>query len=255
MAKKKSHKVTAYYRKLHLQCIQSLERYVQSGSKDALHELRVSLKKLDALFWVANKLILDFRRRKLFSSYRSLFKRAGIIRDAQVQLELLETFDKEGDLAAVSQHLKNEITDQHQKLVAAAPDLQLQLHKLPLTIPPYFNQMQVKEVARFTEKLIKKQEKKWKKMPSNKNLHHSRKPIKHLLYLTAFLAETDEKSLSKTEAKHWDKLQQTLGNYHDYTELLRMLKGSSREELTSVLKQQLKELHKQIEKIAHKIAC
>lgn len=41
---KNGYKVTAYYRKLHLQCIQSLERYLQSSNKEAMHELRVSLK-------------------------------------------------------------------------------------------------------------------------------------------------------------------------------------------------------------------
>ncbi|MFN8298165.1 MAG: CHAD domain-containing protein [Chitinophagales bacterium] len=255
MAKKKGHKVTAYYRKLHLQCIQSLEQYLQSGNKEAMHELRVSLKKLDALFWLANKLLPDFKRRKLYSTYHNLFKRAGIIRDAQVQLELLETFDKEGDLAAVSQHLKNEITDQHQKLVTAAPDLQLQLHKLPITIPPYFNQIQTKAVAGFTEKLIKKQEKNWKEVPSKKNLHSSRKPIKHLLYIDDFLLETDKKLLSKKQSKHWDKLQQRIGDYHDCARLLNILKGSKQKDVTTRIKQHLKGLDKQIAKMALKVAA
>ena len=178
----------------------------------------------------------------------------GIIRDAQVQLELLEKFDVHGKLQNVTQHLQNQIADQQKKLTAASPALQLQLQKLPVTLPAYFNQIHVKQVAGLCAELINKLQKKWTDVPGEKKLHSARKAIKHLLYVHDFLVKCDKKQLGKKRVKKWDELQQVIGNYHDCSELIKLLKEQKQDAIIQKLQEQQKSLHKQVKQSATKAA-
>lgn len=254
MAKRAGNKVTAYYRQLHHQCVEALQGFVQSASEEDLHTLRVSIKRLDALFWAVNKLSNNFQRRKQFTPYRRLFKQAGIIRDAQVQLQLLPASGQGKELKPVATHLQNQISIEQKKFVSAAPEIQLQLQKSALALPAFFNQVHVKEFSTLTDKLIKKQQKRWRKLPAEKKLHAARKPVKHVLYLNEFLAKQDKDLLRRKQVKHWDNLQKAIGDLHDRKELISLLR---RKEFTSIkqqLRQQISQLHKKVSGIAAKIA-
>jgi len=56
----------------------------RNGNQDAIHELRVEIKRLRAFFELIKEIGVKFNSRKIFAPIRELFKSAALIRDAQV---------------------------------------------------------------------------------------------------------------------------------------------------------------------------
>ncbi len=252
MAKKEAQILTACYRQLHLNCVKATNAFQQSHSKEDLHQLRVAIKKLDALFYAANKCSKGFKRHKLFASYRSLFKQAGVIRDAQVQVGMLSKMNLPQP-EPVSMHLQQVITEELVKFSAAAEKNLQRLQKAALELPSRFNTLKIQDLRSLLEACIKKEEKRWKEVPAKKALHAARKPIKRLLYLQEFLTGAGEKRLlAGSQAQHWDNLQKTLGDYHDLQVLQQLLRSSNYKATRQLLVDQSKQLHKKISKQAAK---
>jgi len=62
-----------------------------------IHHLRVSLKKIRALFRLIEYLDPDFSQKENFRTLRKIFKEAGLIRNIQVQTDLMSRFNQPGD--------------------------------------------------------------------------------------------------------------------------------------------------------------
>ena len=65
---------------------------------DGIHDLRVEIKQLRALFRVIEWMTPKFRAKKYLRNLRALFKAAGDLRDAHVQQELARTWAKETEV-------------------------------------------------------------------------------------------------------------------------------------------------------------
>jgi CHAD domain-containing protein len=71
--------------------IKMFDRAIKTANVEAVHDMRVSLKRIDTLLRLLNyNKKSNFRLKKCFKPLRRLFKLAGPLRDFQVQLILLE---------------------------------------------------------------------------------------------------------------------------------------------------------------------
>ena len=66
-----------------------LRRPRHKYTPEIFHELRVEIKKLNALFDLINFCATDFKRKKSFAPFKLLFQQAGKIRALQVEEEIL----------------------------------------------------------------------------------------------------------------------------------------------------------------------
>ena len=68
-------------------------------STDGVHDLRVDIKRMRAMFDMVEALSSDFPAKKKFKPFRRIAKKTSVLRDAQVQLELLaslaETYSRD----------------------------------------------------------------------------------------------------------------------------------------------------------------
>ncbi len=68
---------------------------IQGFDPEDIHNLRVTIKRLRAFFYLINTMNPDFRIKKNYKAARKLFKNAGRIRDIQVQIGLASTWRTE----------------------------------------------------------------------------------------------------------------------------------------------------------------
>jgi CHAD domain-containing protein len=96
-----------YYRELHGTV---LANYSLSLVKDVdgIHDMRVALKRMKAFFNLLGAVSDDFDGKKSFRPYKKISNRSGGLRDAQVQLALLEEVNKPLglDVGAFKAHLE-----------------------------------------------------------------------------------------------------------------------------------------------------
>ena len=67
---------------------------LNNGDVDGFHDLRVAIKKMRALFSFVKSINPVFRDKKHLRQFQSLFKAAAGVRDVQVQLEVLDKYEK-----------------------------------------------------------------------------------------------------------------------------------------------------------------
>ena len=93
----------AYFEKLWKEMISHFETFLKTGGQAELHKFRVSIKKLKSLL----VLFESGRKRgsllKRFKPVQKVFKKAGDIRNAQINLQLSEKFDIRDDVFAEQQ--------------------------------------------------------------------------------------------------------------------------------------------------------
>ncbi|MEE8583791.1 MAG: CHAD domain-containing protein [Acidobacteriota bacterium] len=79
----------------------------QSSDPEAIHQMRVEIKRLKAFFQLLEGLCADFRAKKNLKPIRPIFKSAGRLRDLQLQIGLARQWmdDSGRDLEAFCQHL------------------------------------------------------------------------------------------------------------------------------------------------------
>lgn len=67
---------------------------VKQSAPDGFHDMRVSIKRIRALFKLAESINTNFNAGKRSLVFRRLFKSAGKVRDIQVQQDLVKSFEK-----------------------------------------------------------------------------------------------------------------------------------------------------------------
>lgn len=67
---------------------------VKQSAPDGFHDMRVSIKRIRALFKLAESINTKFNAGKQALVFRKLFKSAGKVRDIQVQQDLIKSFEK-----------------------------------------------------------------------------------------------------------------------------------------------------------------
>lgn len=95
-----------YRSKLIRETNRNLKIILASPEELAVHEYRVGIKRLTALYYFLNKIKPELQAKKILKPYRKLFKLSGKIRDGHIALHLIEDLNAPSDAS-------------HQKLLRA----------------------------------------------------------------------------------------------------------------------------------------
>lgn len=199
-----------------------LKRVQKGADEEDIHQLRVALKKLKTILHIVdpeNK-ILKSSERKLI---RRLFKLAGIIREVQVNIALVQHIDDK-PIEMYRSFLAEQITYGAKALQRFTSDKKT---------TDFFSRNTVKKISKKTKHFTKSKQldalrikvyrriERYIHYTGDKILHEVRKEIKHLLFITKF----DPKANNNKGLL--DSLADTLGTWHDQAVLLYSLESFS----------------------------
>jgi len=88
------HCLNQYRSKLIREVNQHLRTIVEKPEEDSVHEFRVGVKRLTALYYFLNQVAPDLVSRKVLKPYRALSKSIGKIRDGHIAVQLIQDLDE-----------------------------------------------------------------------------------------------------------------------------------------------------------------
>jgi len=200
-----------------------VESFVKTADQEDLHQFRVQVKKLRALLVMMESTSKNARLKKDFKPIKKVFKEAGDIRSAFVNLELSDEYHfktlefekqqnesiKHGTEAFVAKGAK-----QLKKLRRSRHRIHKNVHQLKKKVITRFYEQNLNDVAAFFERIKFTDE-----------LHECRKKIKFLLY-NQKPAHKAISSKLQLDHDYLDKLQETLGKWHDNILALDLLEAA-----------------------------
>ncbi len=192
-------------------CLDEIQKYFSLKdklSKDAVHDVRVNLKRVDALI-----ALLQFNHnspsKKKLEAFKSLFKTAGKLRSVQVEFDLINKYFKDNKLNPKYLHhvheVKSEKLKEYSELLESGPkrlaegiqSLKKKISQITKRQMLDYLRSEEKNLASLIERSIFREQ----------ELHFIRKKLKKL-HLNLQISGHDRKQL--------DKLLDLLGYWHDH---------------------------------------
>ncbi|HEX2787673.1 MAG TPA: CHAD domain-containing protein [Ignavibacteria bacterium] len=227
-----------------------LYNFCVAENPEELHKLRVEIKKLEALFMLLKECSWnnydDKRFRKKFMSVKKIFKNAGRIRNAHINLQLLDKFKTENSDFKDKQ--KTILQEQSSKFCNDMIFYADKISKNHKSLMKLLYDAESKKILDLYKKQLKKINKIFKSYKKPAELHKSRKNIKQLLYVYSILNKPFIKKI-KLNAKYFDNLQEIIGKWHDTEITIDLLTstGFSDSAVMNDLKKQSKDYIKKID--------
>jgi CHAD domain-containing protein len=189
-----------------------LKSFLETGDQEALHRFRVQIKKLRAMLTLFEDTSSQPGLLKEFKPVRKIFKSAGQIRDAHINLQLSELYE-----------LKNETFEASQKKIIeeGTNEFRQSGKKFTKNIRTAYKQL-VKQLQGIENNSITDYYKKQlQQIAANlavsgftEDMHTNRKLIKILVYNHKFAEKALNGSLHFNTV-YLDKLQESIGKWHD----------------------------------------
>jgi CHAD domain-containing protein len=193
-------------------------------SEKAIHDLRVSIKRIKALFRLIEGLRLTkFNARKQFSKFQDLFLPAGVLRDWQVQAKVLRKYQKELNIEMADYQgfiLKAQQKAQHKlDFVLQSLTIDKLIAKKRLKLNSILQKLNDEDIEIQTHRLLEKQFQKARKLNKNieapEHLHDIRKIVK-AAYYTLTLIYKHKLNLSQSKPFQILKnIEEMIGDWHD----------------------------------------
>ncbi len=198
-----------YYKKRKAAVNDLLEKPARAYTPATFHDLRVEIKKLNALTDLLNYCSEDFKRKKIFRPFKIIFRQAGKVRELQVEQAMLRKYCNKNSLNEYWNKLKLNLHTEHVTFFTLLTEKIIeQLKKSEHKLIPFIKENDKKEAADY----ISSKEEKIKKLlkQNTLQLHELRKCLKQLNY--------NRKSLdldSNFNVHQADELSSLLGKWHD----------------------------------------
>lgn len=193
-------------------CLKKIEKELTALKKhqkpESFHQLRVQIKKLRALFHFIQSI---YSYPGGIIVLKSLFKKAGEIRELQINRKLLQELHNPPSAMIIDLERKEKSYKKtFVKNIPAYTDI---IKRLSITFDAPLYLPKKKIVRKFFKKQIRKAVQEFNK-GSKKSLHQLRTELKTLMYVYKALPDNVQKSLNLDEP-HINKLQEKLGLWHD----------------------------------------
>ena len=194
-----------------------LVNYGEFPEPELLHRIRLDVKKIKAILNVTEFCVKGFDAHKLYLPFRTIFRRAGEIRQADVLNELSQIHNIK------SQHVRDvKALLVNQELVPTfqndLPKFLYSLQKKRAKLKDFFKEV---KHSSFKEYLSLKNDDLRKQLYPKLNqrvLHKARKIVKEILYLSAIT----KKSKQRLDP-FYDKLQELIGQGHDKQNVMALM--------------------------------
>lgn len=189
-----------------------LKKFRQHRDTESLHDIRVCVKKIKALLQLLKFSDSRFKAHKAFLPFRTLFRKAGEIRDPEVHAGLLLKFNVSGveklgsGKKAATSFVKN------------IPSLKRKVKEQIKPIHSVVKRVSKKEVRKFIERQEKEIRSKLYPQPVMKEIHRVRKAMKSVVYLSEI-----ENFLSEKTLAFYREMEEAIGDFHDQQVVLGLL--------------------------------
>ncbi|MEN2284394.1 CHAD domain-containing protein [Algoriphagus sp. SE2] len=187
-------------------------------SKSTFHKLRVEIKKLNAIFNLINFCSKDFKRKETFHPFKEVFKKAGKVRELQLERAILDKYLSNNSFLDYRRIINNKLLkaqDSFFELLGKELDKRI-AGKIEVLIP-FIDQVNKKKAAAFIEKKKDEIEILLNKNPlTTDELHKLRKLLKTLKYSIGCIS-SDTRTANESEIL---KFTDSLGKWHDYHQAL-----------------------------------
>lgn len=192
-----------------------LNRYAQTADEEALHQFRVSLKRIHAVMQYFREKEIHLKKiKQLKRKQREIFSEAGFLRDAEIRLNWLKQnkmflLQKESLLMEKTQSFRNYFSahaKQNSSILNEIKEELVSLAKEEKEAVVFEYSIKLKETVQqfISHKLLMDD---W---------HELRKQIKQLLYAWHWNRKEDQLKLLKVNELHYfDQLQDAIGAWHD----------------------------------------
>ena len=196
-------KIDEFIKNRYTQIERYLTHYKEFNIPEDLHQFRVEVKKLNALYQLLNYTSTDFNKKKEFKLHRKIFQRSGEIRDDDVRQELNKNKSLSKDI--LLRHQKD-IENFNKRISGYIRKLKKSRNALIIA----GSMLQKKQLKYYLEKRKKKIKKLFQKTNYQKQLHKIRKMCKELIYLSRLYTHKETNAFANL-----DKLQEHIGKWHN----------------------------------------
>lgn len=218
-------------------------------TKDSVHDLRVTVKKMRSYFRLNDEFTKE-EWRTSFYEIKQLFRSFGRLRDFDMSLELSRRSERKWQMSLLpfKQYLNanRSLTRRWTKQAAINFNEQQPIFDFPFS---YFNNLTIEEI---TEKIIHISNEKIKKVKRlkkhfHKNAHEIRKQLKDVLYWLKICPKGVMDSIF--DIKHLDQCLKYLGNWQDQFIFKNKIRQYTKELASKDEKQTLAALKKNIDNV------
>jgi len=179
---------------------------------EALHQVRIDIKKVKAVLTLIHESRKKFRSHKHFLPFRTIFRKADAIRQSEVLASLLSKYPEEGQLLPQTEHPSLETFE------SGVPEYLQTVKTQSKNLKPYLKKIKRHAIGRYLKHQYKKIKGKLYPHLALKDIHKTRKSIKEALFIAG-----SADHLKKKKKKFYDTLQEAIGNLHDKQLLLQLL--------------------------------
>lgn len=227
----KQKKQEKYFNKHWESMFSRLYNYCVAHDPEELHKLRVEIKKLEALFILSEICVWSKKDKKKFSKYfqpiKKVFKSAGRIRTAYLNLKMVEKYENENSrFNSQFKDKQNDIllkqSDKFSRNMIACAEIMDRNYKHLIKL---FRDIDNKCIIGSYQKQLKLLDKTFKNYKTSAELHKCRTKIKRLLYAYSILNKPSAKKIN-LNTKYFDDLQDNLGKWHDTNVAVELLSSA-----------------------------
>ena len=227
--------------------VQSLNNFCENKNHEELHKLRVEIKKLKAYAAFTAKIKGEHYKKKL-RPVTEIFKKAGEIRTARLNLETLKKYRirstafRKGQLA-ISENVSEQFVASSQRYIDA-------IESTCAIIRDDCDDIRNKKILEFYSEKIEFLSLYFREKFDEQHLHARRKIIKMLVYADNLLPEELNQKLA-LNVSYLDTLQDIIGKWHDEIILVDLLnKAQTNKKKTELLVQQKEGLLQAVKSLA-----
>jgi CHAD domain-containing protein len=225
-----------------------LQAFSDAGGQENIHKLRVEIKKVKAFAQFSLALPQQQLSAADLRKIKRIFKHAGIIRDAYTSLLTMKSYrirdtvlksEETGIIKIESRKFRSFYEDYNKRISKADKTFHKKVHAVKNNDIKHWFEEQLSIIASAFGS------------SSAYQLHAARKRIKTLLYIQAVLPENMVTSL-QLNTTYLEKLQQTIGNWHDHTTATALLIGKNprRKSVISKLQEEERKILREIRKLS-----
>ncbi len=195
-----------------------LDEYLKTNDGEALHQLRVSIKKIrSVLRYFENQQLHEKKIKQLKKQLRHVFQSAGFIRETQLQIQWLKR--NRYRILLNESLLETDVSFYEQVFLDEAGKSRKILESIRKELNKFCKDADELSVFNYAEQLKQRIFFQLKSVNMS-GWHELRKIIKQLLYAQNWLSESEKiKLLPVKQTAFLDQLQEAIGNWHDAEDL------------------------------------
>lgn len=189
-----------------------LKAFLETGDQEHLHKFRVQIKKLRAMLSLFEITANEAGLMKNFKPVKKIFKRAGDIREAHINLELSQRYHLKNSQFETSQ--QQIITDGTTEFRNRGDEFFKDIKDAHKKVKKQLQKVGDAQIAEYYKNQLEKISADLVSPVSGEDLHATRKLIKILVYNHKLAADALEGKIA-FNLDYLDELQEAIGKWHD----------------------------------------